>query len=261
MERIWSPCLQTLEGHSDRVWSVAFSPDSARLASGSADRTVKIWDASSGKCLQTLEGHSDWVCSVAFSPDSARLASGSADHTVKIWDASSGECLQTLEVGTELFEVSFDVTGSYLHTEIGVISIDAPSVTDPQSPRYQGWALSSDRTWITYDSDNWVCLPLEYRSKCSAVSGKTIAIGTGSGKVWICSFKVANVQDLRNDSGAPHWQHPFGPTPPWPIGPVPRGGLAVVARAHKCSRSNVSILFFLNLAVANLYRRFWCCSL
>jgi hypothetical protein len=60
---------------------------------------------------------------------------------------------------------------------------------------------------------------------------------------------------VRNDSGAPHWQHPFGSTPPWPIGPIPRGGLAVVARAHKCSRSIVSILFFLNLTVANLYRR------
>jgi WD40 repeat protein len=54
----WSACLQTLEGHSDPVRSVAFSPDSARLASGSDDSTVKIWDASSGKCLQTLEGHS-----------------------------------------------------------------------------------------------------------------------------------------------------------------------------------------------------------
>jgi hypothetical protein len=53
--------------------------------------------------------------------------------------------------------------------------------------------------------------------------------------------------------GAPHWEHP--------LGPIPRGGLVVVARAHKCSRSNVSILFFLNLAVANPYKRFWCRSL
>ncbi|KAF1967661.1 HET-domain-containing protein, partial [Bimuria novae-zelandiae CBS 107.79] len=71
----WSACLQTLEGHSNGVTSVAFSHDSARLASASYDRTVKIWDASSGACLQTLEGHSDEVTSVAFSHDSARLAS------------------------------------------------------------------------------------------------------------------------------------------------------------------------------------------
>ncbi len=51
----WSACLQTLEGHSNSVNSVAFSHDSARLASASYDKTVKIWDASSGECLQTLD--------------------------------------------------------------------------------------------------------------------------------------------------------------------------------------------------------------
>jgi WD40 repeat protein len=93
----WSACLQTLEGHSDTINSVAFSHDSMRLASASDDGTVKIWDASSGACLQTLEGHSDGVNSVAFSPDSTRLASASRERTVKIWDASSGACLQTFE--------------------------------------------------------------------------------------------------------------------------------------------------------------------
>ncbi|KAF2193148.1 hypothetical protein K469DRAFT_529812, partial [Zopfia rhizophila CBS 207.26] len=50
----WSACLQTLEGHGGSVRSVAFSHDSARLASASHDETVKIWDASSGACLHTL---------------------------------------------------------------------------------------------------------------------------------------------------------------------------------------------------------------
>ena len=118
MRNGWSACLQTLEGHSGRVRSVAFSHDSARLASASVDNTVKIWDANSGECLQTLEGHSNRVLSVAFSHDLTWLASASVNKTVKIWDASSGECLQTLEVGTELFKVSFDVTGSYLHSAL-----------------------------------------------------------------------------------------------------------------------------------------------
>jgi WD40 repeat protein len=55
MRESWSACLQTLEGHSSRVKSVAFSHDWTRLASASDDGTVKIWDASSGACLQTLE--------------------------------------------------------------------------------------------------------------------------------------------------------------------------------------------------------------
>jgi hypothetical protein len=67
----WSPCLQTLEGHSGEVRSVAFSHDSAWLASASSDRTIKIWDARSGECVQTIEGHREWVHSIAFSQDSA----------------------------------------------------------------------------------------------------------------------------------------------------------------------------------------------
>ncbi|KAF2627343.1 beta transducin-like protein HET-E4s [Macroventuria anomochaeta] len=98
----WSACLQTLEGHSSAVSSVAFSHDSTKLASASYDNTVKVWDASSGACLQTLEGHSDWVRSVAFSHDSTKLASASYDNTVKVWDASSGACLQTLEGHSDL---------------------------------------------------------------------------------------------------------------------------------------------------------------
>jgi WD40 repeat protein len=61
----WIACLQTLEGHSGWVSSVAFSHDSTRLASASGDSTVKVWDASSGACLQTLEGHSGNVKDLA----------------------------------------------------------------------------------------------------------------------------------------------------------------------------------------------------
>ncbi|KIW92905.1 uncharacterized protein Z519_06754 [Cladophialophora bantiana CBS 173.52] len=192
----WTVCLQTLEGHSGHIYLVAFSDDSTQLASAS-DGTVKIRDAGSGACLQTLEGHSDSVSSVAFLHDSTRLASASLDGTVKLWDAGSGVCLQTLEVGTVLYNISFDVATSCLRTEIGTIAINSssalyttPNVTKPQRPRSQGGGISSDGGWITYNSENLVWLPSEYRPLCSAASAKTVGIGVGSGKVWMCSFNV-----------------------------------------------------------------------
>ena len=198
--KIWDAssgaCLQTLEGHSSGVKSVAFSHDSTRLASASDDRTVKIWDASGGACLQTLEGHSGGVRSVAFSHDSTRLASASDDRTVKIWDASNDACLQTLDIGKVLRSISFDTTGSYLHTDIGAVSISAtplvrsstPTIIEPRNPRYQGLALGSDWIWITHNSENIVWLPSEYRPSCLAVIEKKIGIGVGSGRVWICKI-------------------------------------------------------------------------
>ncbi|KAJ5908983.1 hypothetical protein N7495_001665 [Penicillium taxi] len=93
----WSLSLQTLEGHSDSVTSVAFSPDGLTLASGSWDNTIKLWDTATGTQRQTLEDHSHFVVSVAFSPDGLTLASGSWDNTIKLWDTATGTQRQTLE--------------------------------------------------------------------------------------------------------------------------------------------------------------------
>ncbi|MCH7799304.1 MAG: protein kinase [Planctomycetes bacterium] len=80
--------VATLRGHTAYVLSVAFSPDGARLATGSGDNTVKLWDAATGEEIMTLRGHTAGVTSVAFSPDGARLATGSDDNTVKLWDGT-----------------------------------------------------------------------------------------------------------------------------------------------------------------------------
>jgi WD40 repeat protein len=76
VKKSWSPELQTLEGHSHWVLSVAFSTGSQLLASGSVDKTIELWDPATGALKHTLEGHSQWVESVAFSPDGQLLASG-----------------------------------------------------------------------------------------------------------------------------------------------------------------------------------------
>src|SRR5262245_52079657 len=77
-------------GHSQSVLSVAFSPDGTRVLSGSRERTVKLWDKSTGALIRTFEGHAYVVDSVAFSPDGQRVLSGSEDKTIKLWDAATG---------------------------------------------------------------------------------------------------------------------------------------------------------------------------
>jgi WD40 repeat protein/transcriptional regulator with XRE-family HTH domain len=77
-----------LTGHSGPVWSLAFAPDRSRstLASGSFDRTVRMWDVESLEVLETLAGHTAPVNTVAWSPDGCLLASGSRDQTIWLWD-------------------------------------------------------------------------------------------------------------------------------------------------------------------------------
>jgi WD40 repeat protein/serine/threonine protein kinase len=89
--------LHSLRGHTKRIMSVVFSPDSKRLASASEDRTVKVWDAQTGEELLTLKGHTNYLSSVVFSPDGKRLVSVADDKTVKVWDAQTGQELLTFK--------------------------------------------------------------------------------------------------------------------------------------------------------------------
>jgi WD40 repeat protein len=85
------------DGHTDAVRACAVTPDGRRMLSGSADRTLKVWDLPTGRLVATLEGHADAVLACAVTPDGRRAISGSADRTLKVWDLPSGRVTATLE--------------------------------------------------------------------------------------------------------------------------------------------------------------------
>ncbi|KAG8704869.1 hypothetical protein FRC09_003279 [Ceratobasidium sp. 395] len=92
--RTGQPVGPLLEGHTDTIRSVAYSPDGAYLVSGSEDNTLRIWDVRSGQPIgQPLTDIcANWVCSVAYSPDGLHIASGSSG-TVSIWNAKTGQAV------------------------------------------------------------------------------------------------------------------------------------------------------------------------
>jgi WD40 repeat protein len=196
----WDATLQTLEGHSDFVTSVAFSHDSQLLASASWDKTVKIWDATTGSCKQTLEGHSYFVTSVAFSHDSQLLASASQDNTVKIWDANTGFCKQSVHFNEIISSLSFNSTNSVLSTNIGRMRVDGAGPTTFSNSSLKGSSnlegLGISGSWITWYKQNLLWLPHDFRAKTYNISpSKSIVVGCcSSGKVFFIGFSLANLK-------------------------------------------------------------------
>ena len=93
--RLWSvytgQIVRTLSGHSQGLSDIAWSSDSAYLASASDDTTIRIWDVDRGVAIKSLNGHSNYVFCVNFNPQSNLLVSGSFDETIMIWDVARGK--------------------------------------------------------------------------------------------------------------------------------------------------------------------------
>ena len=151
------PPAITFKGHSSFSNGVAFSPDGKRLATASADQTVKVWDSASGQELLTLKGHAGEVMCVAFSPNGKWLATASHDQTVKVWDAANGQESLTLKGHTGVItSVAFSSDGKRLASasyDKSVILWDATSgrltrTFNGHMLAVMGVAFSPDGKWL-----------------------------------------------------------------------------------------------------------------
>jgi WD40 repeat protein len=133
------------------VLSVAFAPTTGLLASGSTDKTVRLWDPATGTALRTLEGHTSSVWSVAFAPTTGLLASGSADNTVRLWDPATGTALRTLEGHTNsVWSVAFAPTTGLLASGSQDNTV---RLWDPATGRCLALFLATPQGWVALSPD------------------------------------------------------------------------------------------------------------
>ncbi|MBD2485304.1 serine/threonine-protein kinase [Planktothrix sp. FACHB-1365] len=194
--------VATLTGHSDTVYSVAFSPDGRTLASGSNDTTIKLWDVQSQRQIATLTGHSSYVKSVAFSPDGRTLASGGGHKTMKLWDVQSQQEIATLTkdldddnslkmesisqftIGDDssIASVAFSADGRTLASG----SDSSPPNSDSDN-RIKLWDVPSQREIATLTGDSDFVSSVAF-----SPDGRTLASAS-----WVNKIKLWDVQSQR----------------------------------------------------------------
>jgi eukaryotic-like serine/threonine-protein kinase len=127
--------LFTYTGHSDWVWSVAWSPVSKRIASASADTTAQVWDAANGDHPDVYRLHSDTVYAVSWSPDGNRIVSAGYDKTVQVWDPTFGDHFYTYTGHTNwVWSVAWSPGGKRIASAGGDRTVQVWDAVDGRHP-------------------------------------------------------------------------------------------------------------------------------
>src|SRR6476469_5472438 len=137
--------LRTLEGHTHLVNAVAVTTDGKRVISGSADKTIKVWDLATGKEEFTLKGHTYWVNAVAVTADGRHVISGSKDNTLKVWDLVTGK-------------EEFTLKGHSNSVNAVAVNLDGKrAISGSEDKTVKVWDLATGNEEFTFDDHgDWV---------------------------------------------------------------------------------------------------------
>ena len=163
-----------LAGHEGPLWAARFSPDSARIATGGADGTARVWDARSGALMAELPGHTLGVWSLRFSPDGTRLVTASYDGTARVWDLTGSALRFTAQHQDAVFWAGFTPDGATLGT------------------------ASRDRTVKLWDADSGALV----RTIAAHDKGLTMAAFTPDGSLLVTGSHDASVRVWEVATGA-----------------------------------------------------------
>ncbi|KAF2150506.1 WD40 repeat-like protein [Myriangium duriaei CBS 260.36] len=157
------------------IYVMVFSPDGAKLASGSKDGAIQLWNVHTKGRIYELRGHRQWVMALAFSSNREVLASSGWDDTIRLWNTRTGTAIFSIETSGYATRLDFNPRGDLLNTDIGSFQMNTDLQLRP--------LLLFINEWIQYRSQDLLWLPPEYRESCSVICGKTIVLGQRSGAV------------------------------------------------------------------------------
>lgn len=203
--------VRALEGHTNEVRGVAFSPDGRYALSGSKDETMRLWDLATGKEARVFRGHTKEVWAVAYHPNGRQVFSASWDATVKLWDANTGKEVRTFNHPKDVNSVVVSRDGRWMLTGSDDTNLRLWDLTTNQEVRrypghtdfVYGVAFSPDGQQVASGSTDKTVWVYETATgkKVREISGQTaptnnVAFSHDGRHVFSCGDSAAHVWDV-----------------------------------------------------------------